>query len=177
VGELNRLYLFVRSPQARQIWRRSPSEFFFQEINQFRFISTHINARSSTTTAGGSFKPDNFWSVPTNHAHFDVRYQTLPERGVPTIVSPDNALESGRCCARAARGNAYKTIYGADVHPRLVGIFMLSDNFRARCVLRDELNRAVRRVSGVPRTFLQRAEKNDRTDFSPNSNSARLTKF
>ena len=29
--ELNRLYLLVRSPQAREIWRRSPSEFF-QEI-------------------------------------------------------------------------------------------------------------------------------------------------
>ena len=29
--ELNRLYLFVRSPQARKVWDRSPSDFF-QEI-------------------------------------------------------------------------------------------------------------------------------------------------
>jgi len=29
--ELNRVYLFIRSPQARKVWDRSPSEFF-QEI-------------------------------------------------------------------------------------------------------------------------------------------------
>ena len=28
--ELNRLYLFVRSPQAREVWRQSPSDFFQQ---------------------------------------------------------------------------------------------------------------------------------------------------
>src|ERR1700733_8157400 len=43
--ELNRLYLFVRSPQARKVWDRSPSEFF-QEI---KAGSLHLIGIASAT--------------------------------------------------------------------------------------------------------------------------------
>ncbi|HTV60928.1 MAG TPA: alpha-E domain-containing protein, partial [Verrucomicrobiae bacterium] len=43
--ELNRLYLFVRSPEARQMWQRSPSEFF-QEI---KASSLHLNGIIAAT--------------------------------------------------------------------------------------------------------------------------------
>jgi len=58
--------------------------------------------------------------------------------------------------------DAYKTIYGADVHPRLVAEFLLlSDSFPRSvrfCV--SELNRAIRRISGVSEGhFCNDAEK------------------
>jgi uncharacterized alpha-E superfamily protein len=161
--ELNRLYLFVRSPQARQTWRRSPSEFF-QEIKS---SSLHLNGIINATLV----HDEGWWFVQAGQfleradkttRILDVRYQTLPERGVPAIISPDNALEWSAVLRSCSAWDAYKTIYGADVHPRLVAEFLLlSDNFPRSvrfCV--SELNRAVRRVSGVAEgRFCNDAEK------------------
>ena len=49
--ELNRLYLFIRSPQAREVWRRSPSEFF-QEVKagSLHFIGIANATRFCTMT-------------------------------------------------------------------------------------------------------------------------------
>jgi len=150
--ELNRLYLFVRSPQARQIWRRSHSEFF-QEIKS---SSLHLNGILNATLV----HDEGWWFVQAGQfleradkttRILDVRYQTLPERGVPKSISPDNALEWSAVLRSCSAWDAYKTIYGADVHPRLVAEFLLlSDNFPRSvrfCV--SELNRAIRRISGV----------------------------
>jgi uncharacterized alpha-E superfamily protein len=161
--ELNRLYLFVRSPQARQIWRRSPGEFF-QEI---KASSLHLNGIISATLV----HDEGWWFVQAGQfleradkttRILDVRYQTLPERGAPASISPDNALEWSAVLRSCSAWDAYKTIYGADVHPRLVAEFLLlSDNFPRSvrfCV--SELNRAVRRISGVAEGhFCNDAEK------------------
>ena len=150
--ELNRLYLFVRSPEARQIWRRSPSEFF-QEIKS---SSLHLNGILNATLVhdeGWRFvQAGQFLERADKTTRIlDVRYQTLPERGAPAGVSPDHALEWTAVLRSCSAWDAYKTIYGADVHPRLVAEFLLlSDNFPRSvrfCV--SELNHAIRRISGV----------------------------
>ena len=98
--ELNRLYLFVRSPQAREIWRRSPSEFF-QEI---KAGSLHLIGIINATLV----HDEGWWFVQTGQfleradkttRILDVRYQTLPERGVPTDV---NQTDGARMVGRAA---------------------------------------------------------------------------
>jgi uncharacterized alpha-E superfamily protein len=142
----------VRSPQARKVWQRSPSEFF-QEIKS---SSLHLNGIINATLVhdeGWRFvQAGQFLERADKTTRIlDVRYQTLPERGAPEIVSPDNALEWSAVLRSCSAWDAYKTIYGADVHPRLVAEFLLlSDNFPRSvrfCV--SELNRAIRRISGV----------------------------
>ena len=161
--ELNRLYLFVRSPQARKIWERSPSEFF-QEIKS---SSLHLNGIINATLV----HDEGWWFVQTGQfleradkttRILDVRHQSLPERGAPAGVGPDNALEWSAVLRSCSAWDAYKTIYGADVHPRRVAEFLLlSDNFPRSvrfCV--SELNRALRRISGVSEGhFCNDAEK------------------
>ena len=161
--ELNRLYLFVRSPEARKIWERSPSEFF-QEIKS---SSLHLNGIINATLV----HDEGWWFVQAGQfleradkttRILDVRYQSLPERGAPAGISPDHALEWSAVLRSCSAWDAYKTIYGADVHPRRVAEFLLlSDNFPRSvrfCV--SELNRAIRRISGVAEgNFCNDAEK------------------
>jgi len=150
--ELNRLYLFVRSPHARDMWRRSPSEFF-QEIKSG---SLHLIGIINATLV----RDEGWWFVQAGQfleradettRILDVRYQTLPERGAPLTVDPTDALEWSAVLRSCSAWDAYRTIHGADVHPRLVARFLLlNDNFPRSvrfCV--SELNRAIRRISGV----------------------------
>ena len=92
----------------------------------------------------------------------DVRYETLPERGLPQSVSQTEALEWSAVLRSCSAWDAYKSIYGADVHPRLVAEFLLlNDNFpRSLRFCVGELNRAVRQISGVAEgIFSQRHRK------------------
>ncbi|MGB7769931.1 MAG: alpha-E domain-containing protein [Verrucomicrobiia bacterium] len=161
--ELNRLYLFVRSPQARKVWERSPSEFF-QEIKSG---SLHLIGIINATLA----HDEGWWFVLTGQfleradkttRILDVRSQTLPERGAPVAVNQNTTLEWSAVLRSCSAWDAYRTIHSADVHPRLVAEFLvLNDNFPRSvrfCV--DELNRAVRRISGVAEGhFCNDAEK------------------
>jgi uncharacterized alpha-E superfamily protein len=161
--ELNRLYLFVRSSQARKVWDRSPSEFF-QEI---KAGSLHLIGIASATL----LHDEGWWFVQTGQfleradkttRILDVRYETLPERGAPETVSQTDILEWSAVLRSCSAWDAYKTFYGADVHPRLVAEFLLfNDSFPRSvrfCV--SELNRAVRRISGVADgNFCNDAEK------------------
>jgi len=161
--ELNRLYLFVRSPHAREVWRRSPSEFF-QEIKS---SSLHIIGIMRATL----IRNEGWWFVQAGQfleradkttRILDVRYQSLPERGVPDRITPDQALEWSAVLRSCSAWDAYKTIHGADVHPRRVAEFLLLSDVFPRsvrfCV--NELNLALRRISGVGEgRFTNDAEK------------------
>ncbi|HVU26311.1 MAG TPA: alpha-E domain-containing protein [Verrucomicrobiae bacterium] len=161
--ELNRLYLFVRLPQAREIWQNSPSEFF-QEIKSG---SLHLIGIANATL----IRNEGWWFVQAGQfieradkttRILDVRHKTLPERGVPKIVNQNEALEWAAVLRSCSAWDAYKTIYGADIHPRLVAEFLLlNDNFpRSARFCVSELNRALRRVSGVAEgMFCNEAEK------------------
>ncbi len=149
--ELNRLYLFIRSPQAREVWRRSPSEFF-QEVKSG---SLHLIGIINATMV----HDEGWWFVQTGQfleradkttRILDVRYETLPERGAPAAISQTEALEWSAVLRSCSAWDAYKSIFGADVHPQLVAEFLLlSDSFPRSvrfCV--GELNRAVRHIAG-----------------------------
>jgi uncharacterized alpha-E superfamily protein len=150
--ELNRLYLLVRSPQARKIWERSPGEFF-QEI---KAGSLHLIGIINATLV----HDEGWWFIQNGQfleradkttRILDVRYETLPERGAPGEINQTTALEWAAVLRSCSAWDAYRTIHGANVHPRLVVEFLLlSDDFPRSvrfCV--SELNRAVRRISGV----------------------------
>jgi uncharacterized alpha-E superfamily protein len=161
--ELNRLYLFIRSPQARQVWERSPSEFF----HEIKSTSLHLIG-----IIGATMVHDEGWQfvragqfierADKTTRILDVRHDTLPARGAPQAVSQTDALEWSAVLRSCSAWDAYKSIYGADVHPRHVAEFLLLGEDFPRsvefCVA--ELNRALRLISGVSDgKFCNEAEK------------------
>jgi len=145
------------------VWRRSPSEFF-QEIKSG---SLHLVGIARSTMV----RDEGWWFVQTGQfieradkttRILDVRYQTLPERGAPKAVNQSDALEWSAVLRSCSAWDAYKSLNGVDVHPRQVAEFLLLDDTFPRslrfCVA--ELNRAVRRISGVAEGhFCNDAEK------------------
>jgi hypothetical protein len=88
--ELNRVYLFVRSPEARKVWRQSPSEFF----QQIKSASLHLVGIGYATI----LRNEGWWfsqvgkfleRADKTSRILDVRYQSLPERGRARKHQPD----------------------------------------------------------------------------------------
>jgi uncharacterized alpha-E superfamily protein len=161
--ELNRLYWFVRTPTARQVWQESPSEFFQQIKSSSLLIiglamATLIHNEGWLFTQAGKFieRADKTSRI------LDLRHHALPEKGLPQTVSETDALEWSAILRSCSAWDSYKTLHGAEVNPRLVAEFLLLNEDFPRsvrfCV--GELNSALRRISGVPEgKFCNDAEK------------------
>jgi len=161
--ELNRLYWFVKTDTARQVWKDSPSEFF----QQIKAGSLHIIGLTDATLIHN----EGWWFAQAGKfieradktsRILDLRYQTLPERGAPKSVSQEDSLEWSAILRSCSAWDAYKSIHGAEVNPVLVADFLLlSEDFPRSvefCVM--ELNRALRHISGVAEgKFSNDAEK------------------
>jgi uncharacterized alpha-E superfamily protein len=151
--ELNRLYWFVRTPQARQVWKESPSEFF-QQIKGSSLLLIGLTRATSIRNEGWYFgEAGKFLERADKTSRIlDVRHHTLPERGAPTSVSQAEALEWSAVLRSCSAWDAYKSIHGAEVHPKLVAEFLIcSEEFPRSvrfCV--EGLNSALRKISGVP---------------------------
>ena len=92
----------------------------------------------------------------------DIRYHSLPARGLPKTVSQSDTLGWSAILRSCSAWDAYKSIYGVEVHPRFVAEFLLLNEDFPRsvrfCV--DALNDALRHISGVSRgKFSNDAEK------------------
>jgi uncharacterized alpha-E superfamily protein len=161
--ELNRLYLFVQSTQARQMWLDSPMDFFNEiKASSVQLIglsfATHIRSEGWWFSQAGRFieRADKTSRI------LDVRHHSLPRRGLPQTVSQTETLGWAAILRSCSAWDAYKSIYGGDVHPKSVAEFLLLNEDFPRsvrfCV--DELNDALRHVSGVTEgKFSNDAEK------------------
>jgi uncharacterized alpha-E superfamily protein len=161
--ELNRLYLFVQSPQARQLWLDSPTDFFNEiKASSVQLIglssATHIHNEGWWFSQAGRFieRADKTSRI------LDIRHHSLPARGLPQTVSQTEALSWTAIVRSCSAWDAYKSIYGGEVHPRLVAEFLLLNEDFPRsirfCV--DGLNNALRHISGVAEgRFSNDAEK------------------
>lgn len=161
--ELNRLYWFLKTPQARQVWKDSPTEFF----NQIKNSTLQLIGQSYATL----IRNEGWWFAQTGKfleradktsRILDVRYDLLPERGVPGAITQSDALAWSAVLRSCTGWDAYKSIYGAEVHPKLVAEFLLFNEDFPRsarfCV--SKMNDALRRVSGVAEgRFSNNAEK------------------
>ena len=161
--ELNRLYWFVRTPTARQVWKDSPSDFF----QQIKASSLHIIGIIYATMIHN----EGWWFAQVGKfieradktsRILDLRYKSLPEKGLPTAVNQTDVLEWSAILRSCSGWDAYKSIHGADVNPRLVAEFLLLNEDFPRsvrfCV--TDLNFALRRISGVAEgKFCNDAEK------------------
>ena len=161
--ELNRLYLFVCSPDARQMWLHSPTDFFNQiKASSLQLIglsyATHIHNQGWWFAQAGRFieRADKTSRI------LDLRYHKLPARGLPKAISQTEALEWGAILRSCSAWDAYKSIHGAEAHPHHVAEFLLLNEDFPRsvrfCV--KELNDALRCISGVAHgRFSNDAEK------------------
>jgi uncharacterized alpha-E superfamily protein len=161
--ELNRLYLFVTSPQARLVWSESPTDFF----NQIKGSSLQLIGLSYATLIHN----EGWWFAQVGRfieradktsRILDCRTHTLPARGFPETTHQFDALEWSSVLRSCSAWDAYKGTHGSELHPRLVAEFLLLNEDFPRsvrfCV--RELNRALRRISGVPEgRFVNGAEK------------------
>lgn len=161
--ELNRLYWFIRTPQARKTWKDSPSEFFQQiKAGSLHIIgltySTLIHNEGWWFTQAGKFieRADKTSRI------LDICHASLPERGVPASVNQEEVLEWSAILRSCSAWDAYKSTHAAGVHPVLVAEFLLLNEDFPRSVLFcvAELNRALRSISGVAEgKFTNDAEK------------------
>lgn len=151
--ELNRLYLFVRSPRARELWRSSPSEFF-QEIKASSLHVIGITYATLLRNEGWYFlQVGRFLERADKTSRIlDVRYQSLPERGAPAAISQEDALEWSAILRSCSALDSYKALYGADVTPKLVAEYLILNGDFSRSILfsANLLDQYLRRISEVP---------------------------
>jgi uncharacterized alpha-E superfamily protein len=161
--ELNRLYWFLKTAQGRQVWKDSPTEFFHQIKNS----SLQLIGLSYATL----IRDEGWWFAQVGKfleradktsRILDVLYESLPERGLPQTISQADALGWSAILRSCSAWDAYKSINGADVHPKLVTEFLLfNDSFPRSvrfCV--NKMNDALRNISGVHEgRFTNNAEK------------------
>ena len=150
--ELNRLYWFVRTPQAREMWRESPADFF----QQIKAGSLHIAGLTDATlihNEGWWFAQAGTFIERADKTSriLDLRYQTLPERGVPKAISQQETLEWSAILRSCSARDAYRSVHGAEVNPVRVAEFLLHSEEFPRSVEFSvvEVNRALRHISGV----------------------------
>ena len=166
--ELNRLYWFVKTPQARKAWGESPSEFF-QQIKNSSLQLIGLSDATLIHNEGWLFSQVGKFVERADKTSriLDVRYQVSPQNNAPVNnseadTSEADALEWSAILRSCSAWDAYKSIYGADVSPKLVAEFLLFNEDFPRsvrfCV--TELNRVLRRISGVAEgRFCNSAEK------------------
>ncbi len=161
--ELNRLYLFARSPEARQQWDSSPFEFL-QQVRSSALTFVGISYASTPHNEGWNFiQAGKFIERGDKTTRMlDVRHATLPERGMPGAISQADALGWSAVLRSCSAWDAYKALHGSEVHPRLVAEYLLLDDEFPRslrfCV--DRMDAALRAISGVaPRRISNDAER------------------
>lgn len=161
--EMNRLYLFLHSSAARDLWRRSPYDFF-QEV---KAGSLHLQGLTDATVMrneGWYFIHAGRYLERADKTSrlLDVRHSSVPARGEPTSASQEDVLGWSAVLRSCSAWDAYKALHGAEVQPALVAEFLLlSEDFpRSMRFCVQQINTALRRLSGVAEgRFSNDAEK------------------
>ena len=166
--ELNRAYWFVKTPQARKAWNESPSEFF-QQIKNSSLLLIGLSYATLIHNEGWWFSEVGKFIERADKTSriLDLRYQIPPESSVPARKneaepSEADALEWSAILRSCSAWDAYKSLHGAQVNPKLVADFLLLNEDFPRsvrfCV--TQLNEALRCISGVAEgRFCNGAEK------------------
>ena len=161
--EINRLYLFLYSPRAGELWNESPSDFFLT-IKNGSLLLQGLTDATVVRNEGWFFTQAGRYLERADKTSriLDVRHASLPERGMPGAPSQSDALGWSAVLRSCSAWDAYKAVHGAEVQPALVAeLLLLSDEFprSVRFSVRH-LNTVLRRISGVHEgRFSNAAEK------------------
>lgn len=150
--EINRLYLFLHSRQARDLWDRSPHELFL-EVKNASLLLQGLTDATVVRNEGWHFVQAGRYLERADKTSrlLDVRHASVPARGAPASATQADALGWSAVLRSCSAWDAYKALHGAEVQPALVAEFLLlSEDFPRSvrfCV--QQLNTALRRISGV----------------------------
>jgi uncharacterized alpha-E superfamily protein len=164
--ELNRLFLFLKSKAGRDLWKMSPSEF----LQEVKACSLHLQGLADATVVhneGWQFMQVGKFLERADKTTrmLDVRHKSAQPAqldGEIPIVSQSDALEWSAVLRSCSAWDAYKSLHGAEVSPRLVAEFLLfSEDFpRSVHFSVRALDTALRAISGAsPGRFTNVAEK------------------
>jgi len=148
--ELNRLYLFLHSGDARALWLSSPYDFF-QRIKRSSLLLQGITDTTVVRNEGWYFivAGRQLERADKTSRLLDIRHGSLALLGQG---SQREALAWSAILRSCSAWDAYKALRGADLQPGMVAEFLLlSEDFPRSvrfCV--HQLDRALRRISGVP---------------------------
>jgi len=161
--ELNRLYLFLHSARARELWENSAHEFF----SQIKASSLQLHGLTETTQVrneGWFFVQAGRYLERADKTSrlLDVLHASVPDRDAAAQASQQASLSWSAVLRSSSAWDAYKALHGAEVQPMLVTeLLLLSEDFPRSvrfCV--QQLNAALRRISGVSEgRFTNEAEK------------------
>jgi len=154
--EMNRLYLFLHSQAARDLWRAGPYDFF-QEV---KAGSLHLQGLTDATV----MRNEGWYFIHAGRylERADKTSRLLDVRHASAGASQDDVLGWSAVLRSCSAWDAYKAVHGAEVNPVLVAEFLLlSEDFPRSvrfCV--QQINTALRRLSGVAEgRFSNDAEK------------------
>lgn len=161
--ELNRLYLWARSREARRVWTNSPTDYFSQIKSSTLLLLGMIYAIFTHNEGWQFMQAGKFLERADKTTRIlDVRHQTFPEKGAPTNITQRDALEWSAVLRSCSAFDAYKAMYGADVRPEwVVELLLFADEFpRSVRFCIEKFDSSLRAISGVPpRRFSNQAEK------------------
>jgi uncharacterized alpha-E superfamily protein len=150
--EVNRLYLFLLSDDARSRFGASPAEFFTEVKNSCLLLiglghATIVHGEGWHFVETGRFieRGDQTTRI------LDVLHTDFPPRGVPEYWTERQSLEWAAVLRSCSAWDAYKSLYGANPEPtRVVGFLLLNEDFpRSVRFCAEEVDAALRRISGV----------------------------
>src|SRR6185436_11568582 len=125
--ELNRLYLLLHSPRARELWAASPQDFF----HEIKTSSLHLQGLNEATVVrneGWFFAQAGrcLERADKTSRLLDVRHTSLPAAGAQAAdaTSQADALGWSAVLRSCSAWDAYKSLHGAEVRPALVAEFL-----------------------------------------------------
>lgn len=150
---LNRLYLFLQSPAARQLWRESPHDLF-NEVRNGSLLLQGLADATVVRNEGWLFMQAGRYLERADKTSriLDVRHASLAAPEGAGTVSQADVLGWSAMLRSCSAWDAYKARHGAEVRPELVVAFlMLAEDFpRSVRFCLQHLDAALRRISGVP---------------------------
>ena len=179
--ELNRLYWFVRTPTARQVWKESPSEFF-QQIKASSLLIIGLTYATLIHNEGWWFAQAGKFIERADKTSriLDLRYANAAgkrraadrqrNRRARMVGHPALVQRVGRLQNHSRRGSQPAARRGISAAQR--GFSALRPFLRGRTEPRAPPN--LRRGG---REILQRRRKTGRAGWSRNCSSSPLTKF
>ncbi|MFM7100661.1 MAG: alpha-E domain-containing protein [Verrucomicrobiota bacterium] len=161
--ELNRLFLFLRSNEAREMWSENPFQLL-QNVRSSALQFVGISYASTPHNEGWHFLQTGKFIERADKTTrmLDIRHATLPARGLPASISQADALGWAAVLRSCSAWDAYKALHGSEVHPRLVAEYLLlNDEFpRSLRFCVERVDASLHSISGVAaRRFGNEAEK------------------
>ncbi|HEY0454898.1 MAG TPA: alpha-E domain-containing protein [Verrucomicrobiae bacterium] len=151
--EINRLYLFLRSPQARRVWKSSPQEFF-QEIKSSSLFLQGLTDSTIPHHEGWNFMQVGKYIERADKTTriLDVRHSSVTAKDQLPVSAQSETLEWAAVLRSCSAWDAFKQGNAAEVEPRRVVEFLiLSEDFpRSVRFCISAFDCALRRISGVP---------------------------